>query len=46
MRGRADHQLPLFHTFEVEDRVRAVHPLRSRSNDLPIASSVLTTSHG
>ena len=28
MRGRADHQLPLFHTFEVEDRIRADHPLR------------------
>lgn len=28
MRGRADGQLPLFHTFEVEDRIRADHPLR------------------
>lgn len=28
MRGRADQQLPLFHTFEVEDRIRADHPLR------------------
>lgn len=28
MRGHADHQLPLFHTFEVEDRIRADHPLR------------------
>ncbi len=28
MRGRADRQLPLFHTFEVEDRIRAGHPLR------------------
>ena len=28
MRGRADQQLPLFHTFEVEDRIPAAHPLR------------------
>ena len=28
MRGRADQQLPLFHTFEVEDRIAADHPLR------------------
>ena len=28
MRGRADQQPPLFHTFEVEDRIRADHPLR------------------
>jgi transposase len=28
MRGEADRQLPLFHTFEVEDRIRADHPLR------------------
>lgn len=28
MRGRADQQLPLFHIFEVEDRIRADHPLR------------------
>jgi transposase len=28
MRGQANHQLPLFHTFEVEDRIRADHPLR------------------
>ncbi len=28
MRGHTDHQLPLFHTFEVEDRIRADHPLR------------------
>jgi transposase len=28
MRGRADRQLPLFHTFEVEDRIRSDHPLR------------------
>ena len=28
MRGRADQQLPLFHTFEVEDRIGAHHPLR------------------
>lgn len=28
MRGEADHQLPLFHVFEVEDRIRADHPLR------------------
>ncbi len=28
MRGQADRQLPLFHTFEVEDRIRADHPLR------------------
>jgi transposase len=29
MRGKADRQLPLFHTFEVEDRIRADHPLRN-----------------
>lgn len=28
MRGHTDHQLPLFHTFEVEDRIRDDHPLR------------------
>jgi transposase len=28
MRGRADEQLPLFHVFDVEDRIRADHPLR------------------
>lgn len=28
MRGHVDPQLPLFHTFEVEDRIRADHPLR------------------
>jgi transposase len=28
MRGRADEQLPLFHVFEVEARIRADHPLR------------------
>lgn len=28
MRGDADRQLPLFHVFEVEDRIRADHPLR------------------
>lgn len=28
MRGHADGQLPLFHTFEVEDRIRSDHPLR------------------
>jgi transposase len=28
MRGHADQQLPLFHTFEVEDRIHAEHPLR------------------
>jgi transposase len=28
MRGHVDQQLPLFHTFEVEDRIRADHPLR------------------
>ena len=28
MRGHADQQLPLFHTFEVEDRIRSDHPLR------------------
>lgn len=28
MRGHADSQLPLFHTFEVEDRIRPDHPLR------------------
>lgn len=28
MRGRADDQLPLFHVFDVEDRIRPDHPLR------------------
>ncbi len=28
MRGRADDQPPLFHTFNVEDRIRPDHPLR------------------
>jgi len=28
MRGKADRQLPLFHVFEVEDRIRPDHPLR------------------
>jgi len=28
MRGRADDQLPLFHVFSVEDRIRSDHPLR------------------
>jgi transposase len=28
MRGQADDQPPLFHTFNVEDRIRADHPLR------------------
>ena len=28
MRGHVDQQLPLFHTFEVEDRIRHDHPLR------------------
>jgi transposase len=28
MRGRTDEQPPLFHTFDVEDRIRADHPLR------------------
>jgi transposase len=28
MRGRADDQLPLFHVFNVEDRIRPDHPLR------------------
>src|SRR5262245_40802855 len=28
MRGRADDQLPLFHVFSVEDRIRPDHPLR------------------
>lgn len=28
MRGHTDQQLPLFHTFEVEDRIRCDHPLR------------------
>lgn len=28
MRGAADQQLPLFHVFEVEDRIRPDHPLR------------------
>ncbi len=28
MRGEADDQLPLFHVFEVEDRIRLDHPLR------------------
>jgi transposase len=28
MRGRSDDQRPLFHVFNVEDRIRADHPLR------------------
>lgn len=28
MRGKADRQLPLFHVFDVEDRIPAHHPLR------------------
>jgi transposase len=28
MRGRADEQMPLFHTFNVEERIRSNHPLR------------------
>jgi transposase len=28
MRGRADEQLPLFHVFNVEERIRLDHPLR------------------
>lgn len=28
MRGEANPQLPLFHVFEVEDRIRSDHPLR------------------
>jgi transposase len=28
MRGDAERQLPLFHVFEVEDRIRSDHPLR------------------
>jgi transposase len=28
MRGRVDDQPPLFHLFNVEDRIRADHPLR------------------
>jgi transposase len=28
MRGQADEQLPLFHLFNVEDRIRPDHPLR------------------
>lgn len=28
MRGQVDHQLPLFHIFEVEDRIRPDHSLR------------------
>jgi transposase len=28
MRGEANRQLPLFHVFEVEDRIRSDHPLR------------------
>ena len=28
MRGRTDEQPALFHTFHVEDRIRADHPLR------------------
>ena len=29
MRGQADDQLPLFHLFSVEDRIRPDHPLRN-----------------
>lgn len=28
MPGQVDPQLPLFHTFEVEDRIRSDHPVR------------------
>ena len=28
MRGQADEQVPLFHVFSVEDRIRPDHPLR------------------
>ena len=28
MRGQADDQVPLFHLFNVEDRIRPDHPLR------------------
>ncbi len=28
MRGQADEQTPLFHVFNVEDRIRPDHPLR------------------
>jgi len=28
MRGETNRQLPLFHVFEVEDRIRSAHPLR------------------
>ena len=28
MRGKADSQLPMFHVFDVEDRIRPDHPLR------------------
>lgn len=40
MRGHVDPQLPLFHTFEVEDRIRADHPLRDikRRTDRILAS--------
>jgi transposase len=43
MRGQADQQLPLFHTFEVEDRIRTDHPLRDikRRTDC-----ILDTLHG
>jgi transposase len=29
MRGQADEQVPLFHVFKVEDRIRRDHPLRN-----------------
>jgi transposase len=40
MRGQTDRQLPLFHTFEVEDRIREDHPLRDikRRTDRILAS--------
>jgi transposase len=40
MRGQADEQLPLFHIFNVEDRIRSDHPLRDikRRTDQILAS--------
>jgi len=42
MRGHADWQLPMFHTFEVEDRIRPDHPLRDIKRR---ADRILATLH-
>jgi hypothetical protein len=34
MLGQSDDQLPLFHVFEVEDRIRSDHPLRATCSEM------------